>query len=116
MAQDKDLDQIPGRHYNWTTGEAYQVSAREGLTFFFQQILSGDSTDNIPGLTGTGPVKAKKMLEKCVSPRDCAQTVFEAYGGDRDTIDRNAKLLWIWRKQNDSHPFWTLLDGSSKKT
>lgn len=117
VAQDKDLDQIPGRHYNWTTGEAYQVSAREGLTFFYEQLLSGDPTDNIPGIEGIGPVKAHKALVDCKSPQDMAKLVWSRYyeafrdqcpddSALRELIERNASLLWIQRKKDDRHPFW----------
>jgi hypothetical protein len=55
VAVDKDLDQVPGVHYNWTDGRTYTVNAREGLTFFYEQMLSGDDTDNIL-LRQSGPL------------------------------------------------------------
>jgi 5'-3' exonuclease len=109
---DKDLDQIPGRHYNWVDGRSYTVTPREGLRFFYEQLLSGDTTDNIPGIDGIGPVKASKALAVCTTPQECARTVFAAYsqqaGGSDPSVDieRNASLLWIQRKENDKHPFW----------
>lgn len=111
VAVDKDLDQIPGQHYNWVSGEQYSVSPKDGMRFFYEQLLSGDSTDNIPGLKGIGPAKATKALAECANPQECAGVVYSMYrqmvGGPPDAIiDRNAKLLWIWRKPNDKHPFW----------
>lgn len=108
---DKDLDQIPGPKYNWVTGESYTVSQRDGLSFFYQQMLSGDPTDNIPGLKGIGPKKAEAALKDCQTPTECAGLVYSLYrkeiGGAPDAIiDRNARLLWIWRKPKDTHPFW----------
>jgi 5'-3' exonuclease len=111
VAVDKDLNQIPGSHYNWVTGKTYQTSIKDGMTFFYEQLLSGDPTDNIPGLNGIGAKRAKEALGSAANPQECAAICYAMYrkelGGPPDSIiDRNAKLLWIWRKQNDIHPFW----------
>lgn len=118
VSTDKDLNQIPGNHYDWTEGKSYTVSAREGLTFFYEQMLSGDSTDNIPGIEGIGPVKAKRALVDCRTPKDMAKVVWGMYCDAREQfgfsdddeqrlfLDRNAHLLWIQRKKDDKHPFW----------
>jgi DNA polymerase-1 len=66
---DKDLDQIPGKHYNFVKAIHYQVTPEEGLRFFYKQLLQGDLTDNIPGIPGIGPVKAEAALAKAVSER-----------------------------------------------
>jgi len=62
---DKDLLQVPGKHYNWVIGgndgKCY-VSPEVGLRKLYQQVLTGDSTDNIPGIRGVGPVTARKLL------------------------------------------------------
>jgi hypothetical protein len=106
---DKDLDQIVGDHYNWVTGESYTVSAKDSIRFFYEQLLSGDPTDNIPGIDGIGPVKAKKALAECKTPKECAETVFAMYrdaGFKDDVLERNATLVWIKRAKDDSHPLW----------
>ena len=108
---DKDLNQIPGNHYDWVLGEQYTVSAKQGMTFFYEQLLSGDPTDNIKGLDGIGPVRAKKALFDARSPREMAQLAYDLYaeqlGHAPDaTLDLNATLLWIKRKKSDSHPLW----------
>ena len=60
---DKDLDMVPGHHYNWVRKEKYQVTTITGLRFFYKQMLTGDSTDNIPGLFRlTGQKATKKLL------------------------------------------------------
>jgi hypothetical protein len=61
---DKDLDQIPGRHYNYQKKVFYTVSPAEGERFFWQQVLSGDGTDNIPGCYGVADVTADDILSK----------------------------------------------------
>jgi len=59
---DKDLDQIPGVHYNYNKGERYEVSAVDAYLKLIEQWITGDSADGIPGLPGYGPAKAKKVM------------------------------------------------------
>lgn len=59
---DKDLDQIPGLHYNYKHHVFYDVTHEEAVLLFYAQALSGDPTDNIPGLRGIGPATAKDMV------------------------------------------------------
>jgi DNA polymerase-1 len=61
---DKDLRQIPGWHWNPDKeDEPVEITQEEGDAFFYQQWLSGDSTDNIWGLWRVGPKKANKYLK-----------------------------------------------------
>lgn len=52
VSPDKDLLQVPGLHFNPLKPEngVFLVDEEEAHWFFCQQLLSGDSTDNIPGL------------------------------------------------------------------
>lgn len=64
---DKDLQQIPGTHYNpnkpWD--EAIKILSVEEAQFnYLKQLLMGDSTDNIAGIPGLGEVKATKFLKE----------------------------------------------------
>lgn len=59
---DKDLDTIPGMHYNFAKKEKYIVTPREAKLNFWKQMLTGDTVDNIPGIPGVGHSKAKKLL------------------------------------------------------
>jgi DNA polymerase I len=61
-SQDKDLNQIKGNHYNPKKDEAYFLTEDEALHYWYTQLLTGDSTDNVKGLEGCGPVGAKKIL------------------------------------------------------
>jgi hypothetical protein len=72
---DKDLNQFRGWHYNYRKKEKYYVSEFEGLTAFYTQILTGDRIDNIVGLKGIGPVKAKRILEECTNENELYQAV-----------------------------------------
>lgn len=61
--QDKDLNMVPGSHYNPTKKEYYQLNPQEARLNFYSQLLTGDDVDNIPGVTGIGKVTAKKLLK-----------------------------------------------------
>lgn len=61
---DKDLDQVPGLHYNWKTdgGISYTISKADANLNFWTQVLTGDPTDSIVGLPGIGKQKAIPIL------------------------------------------------------
>ena len=65
VSVDKDLQQIPGLHLNATNPtEVYKVSPERAEYFLWEQVLTGDTVDNYPGLKGVGPVKAKAILSQ----------------------------------------------------
>ena len=51
---DKDLNMIPGWHYNWRKDNFYWVDEITGIRSFYKQLLTGDKVDNILGLYGVG--------------------------------------------------------------
>ena len=106
---DKDLNQFRGWHYNYRKKEKYYVSEFEGLTAFYTQILTGDRIDNILGLKGIGPVKAKRILEECTNENELYQAVLKAYEGDQQRVLENGQLLWLQRSPNQ---VWTLPSSS----
>lgn len=59
---DKDMDQIPGLHYNFVTDEEYDIDPTYADFVWQIQTISGDSTDNIPGIPGMGTARARKAL------------------------------------------------------
>lgn len=59
---DKDLLMIPGIHYNFVKKVYTYVDHISGYVHFSKQMLTGDATDNIPGLRGVSDVTAKKLL------------------------------------------------------
>lgn len=61
---DKDLRQIPGKHFNWNKDKwVREISEVEGDLFFYQQILQGDMTDGYGGCPQIGPTKALDIVE-----------------------------------------------------
>jgi len=105
---DKDLDMIPGVHYNWERDLKYEVEELDGVKKFYKQMLTGDMTDNILGLYGVGPKSALlKNIQLMEHEEDMQGYVAEQYRArfgsyDLKFLEENAKLLWILRsdKQN----------------
>lgn len=60
---DKDLNTVPGAHYNIDHAVEYWVTEEEAMYSLFLQVLTGDSSDNIKGIKGIGPKKAAKLLD-----------------------------------------------------
>ena len=90
-SHDKDLLQVPGSHYDIKENKVKLVTDDEALFSIAEQLLLGDnSTDNIPGIPGMGPVKVAEYLAP-VLPEDLITAVFEKYlheFGDREGADR----------------------------
>lgn len=98
---DKDMLQIPCRHFNFNKKEWTTVDEWSGNKFFYTQILTGDAADNIKGIYGIGPKKAGKLLEKCGTEEDLWEACVKAYDGDVDRVVENARLLWLRREEGE---------------
>jgi len=96
---DKDLLQIPGRHYNFIKKTFQEVGTDEGLKHLYLQSLIGDRSDNIIGVAGIGPVKAAQALDGLL-PEEWYDKCRELYNDD-ERFHLNMKLLYIWQKPND---------------
>ena len=62
---DKDLKQIPGKHYDWVNKEHFEITEDEARLYYWAQVLAGDPGDNIAGCWGLGPKKAENFLLEC---------------------------------------------------
>jgi 5'-3' exonuclease len=100
VSTDKDFDQVPGKHFNPNTGRLYDVSEEDAVKFLYEQILTGDRADNIMGIKGVGPVKAKKALADCVTERQMYDVCVEMYG-DEERVIENGRLLYLRRKEGE---------------
>lgn len=104
---DKDLDGIPGLHYNFHKNKkargVYFVDEVEADRWFYKQILTGDSSDNIPGMYRILGVKASsrytKPLDSLTDPSDMFSHVVDCYRGDVDKVKWLGDLLWIKRDE-----------------
>lgn len=59
---DKDLDQVPGLHYDYVKKVFYEIWEHDAQDAFWRQCLSGDATDNIGGCFRIGNVAAEKAV------------------------------------------------------
>jgi len=100
---DKDLLQVPGKHYNFVKKEFYEVDEETGSRNFYTQLLTGDTSDNIKGIAGIGPVKAKKALAECFTEQEMFSVVRDMYKNDEWMI-MNGRCLHILRSLDDD---WT---------
>lgn len=112
---DKDINMIVGHHYNHTTGEYYRVDeglgnliyekgklTGRGLKWFYAQMLTGDRTDNIPGISRVGAKKAYDLLVDLTTESECFTVVKDCYNNQYDGLYMDvlmeiADLLWIVR-------------------
>lgn len=133
-SRDKDLRITPGMHFSWECGRQAQVGPMRvtelgeltlngnklkgnGLKFFYSQLITGDSVDNIPGLPRKGPAFAYKLLNECTSEEELFNAVKEAYEGVygedwRESMREQGLLLWMVRElDKDNNPvLWRLYD------
>lgn len=100
VSLDKDLDMVPGWHYNFVKQTKYYTTKDEGLRKFYMQILTGDTVDNIQGATRIGPKKAEKLLEDAVSELDMWQVCLEAHDSPERALE-DARLLWMQSEPNE---------------
>lgn len=110
---DKDLNMLPGKHYNYKKQEWFDVNELEGMRHFFWQLIMGDKGDNIPGFDGLMRQKVPKKLEHHMaflydteSYDDMLAHVFEMYNEDWPKFNLSAQCLWIQRKENDDWRNW----------
>lgn len=119
VSVDKDLDQIPGHHYNYSKKVHYEVSSLEADAWFWQQVLAGDTTDNIGGCYMIGDVIAKDVVEGALySPHYNPEAFwFDVVGlydnslsiegcpyADKPAVavaTENARLVYMQRKQGE---------------
>lgn len=98
---DKDLLQIPGKHYNFVKNEFTEVSEFAGLRSFYHQLLMGDmGSDGIPGVVDIGKKKANKFLEGCETEQELFDTCRNIYNNDALMYTYGA-CLWLWRREGD---------------
>jgi DNA polymerase-1 len=117
---DKDLLQIPGKHYNFVKDEWMYVTPLEGWANFYTQLIMGDRSDNIQGFDGKMRITVPKFLqpyvsaihESCSTPWDMYQVVSGIYELGEESMLRNAKLLYILRHEQDEFN-WPVNDPQS---
>jgi hypothetical protein len=132
---DKDiLRMVPGRHYNYNTGLIITTTEQQAARNFACFTLSGDASDNIPGIPGFGELKWESKtndgiedigdykskhkalkyvksyynnayLESLQSSLIDAAEIWIKYNEDLDSFKRNIQLLWLPVKGLDRCPY-----------
>lgn len=97
VSADKDLLQVPGRHYNPDKDLKRLVKEPDADRVFWMQTLTGDSTDNYPGCPGIGPKRAEKLLAETGENFDTILAAYENAGLTRDDAILQARLARILR-------------------
>lgn len=121
---DKDLKMLEGTFYDYKRKELLQTSEVEAWRFFYTQILTGDPSDNIPGLFKTTGTRATKKLKEGLlglsDPAEMEKYVKETYleaGATIEMFYEIGSLLWIargteddlkWHKRKHTSPIFTL--------
>ena len=59
---DKDLRQVPGFFYDYKNNTKLVITEEQAEINLWTQVLTGDSTDNIGGLSGVGSKTAEKII------------------------------------------------------
>jgi len=113
---DKDLDMIPGWHYNFDKKEKYWMDEKAGMLCFYRQLITGDKVDNIQGIPGYGPAKASKILDSCKNEFEILDAILLAYQtamarGYPERIRDGYQMMWenanlLWIRRNRDQQFW----------
>jgi DNA polymerase-1 len=94
---DKDLLQIPGRHFNPDKNDKRVVTPEQGDVMFFSQCLTGDSTDNYPGCKGVGPKGVERLFAETGANWATILAAYERAGFDEQYALTQARLARILR-------------------
>ena len=97
---DKDLRQLPGNHYHLVNQSITYVDDLAAAQVIPYLMLVGDSSDNIKGVAGIGPVKAKRIIEASDSIENLYDTVRKLYNDD-DRYEITRRLVTVLRSQED---------------
>jgi hypothetical protein len=106
VTTDKDLNCVPGWHYNYVKDELFFISDEAALRFFYTQVLMGDRTDGVVGIPGVGKATATKRIatvELCEDAWDLNKLELLLYRECRRMYIAYAKTQW-----KKEHPERTL--------
>lgn len=109
---DKDLDQIPGNHFNYKKPEFYDVSEDTAQLNLWTQVITGDSIDNIKGIPGKGSAFAAKVFKQDEPYRNLVLLSYILEFGEYKGIEeftKNYKLIKLLGLGNSGLFFQTSL-------
>lgn len=119
-AIDKDLQQIPGEHFNYKQATTYKVLSPDATMSICMQLLCGDTTDNIPNvIKGFGPVRAEKYLNEEVLNKGYLGAVLHKFileHGEFEGLTKFAENVLKVVLRRDRNYQYTLNDVPIKQT
>lgn len=110
---DKDFNNIPGWHGNYTTGDIYYVEEIEALRTFYLQILTGDTSDGIPRIQRGW---RKQVCEEKIKSSETEEEIYEIVYNEMykvlgaseqevtEELINRARLVWLRREPEQ---LWT---------
>jgi hypothetical protein len=110
VSTDKDMDTIPGWHYNWVQDRLYYQSLNQANLFFFWQMLVGDTADNIPGINRIGEKRATELINAnnhdVDKVRQAVKELYQKQYGEtwEQPYYEVGNLLYIRRKPEEECP------------
>lgn len=113
-ANDKDMLQIAGQHFNFVKGEFQEITEYQGAYQLWHQMLEGDYSDSIVGVPGIGKAKAARILVG-LTPTEMAERVMELYD-DPKRFTKNFHLLKILRSQDEYEATISQIEGEETPT
>ena len=121
---DKDLRSLPGYFYNLNTNQLEYIDKEQAIQNFLVQLLTGDKSDNVPGLPN--PLKSHhknppNFTENSARSYLNNKTIQEQFSliqelyHDSDNFNMIATLLWIQRKDALTYKDCNLLNQDTLK-
>tara|TARA_R100000541_G_scaffold57991_1_gene68615 strand:+ start:4198 stop:4881 length:684 start_codon:yes stop_codon:yes gene_type:complete len=91
---DKDYKQFPALIYNYHYKHKciYDISKGQALYNFYEQMIVGDSADNVNYCKGYGKAYAKKLFKECKTHYQFTKNTYELF---RKIYKQKAKLKYI---------------------
>lgn len=99
---DKDLRQIPGEHYNPVKDVFEVVDDFQGALSLYTSMLVGDTSDNLRGIDGLGPVKAGRLLQG-LSAEEAYLKVQAIYADSGQDFFLAHRLFRLLRSEEEYH-------------
>jgi|TARA_R110000787_G_scaffold15296_2_gene47257 5'-3' exonuclease len=79
VAIDKDYKQFPCMMYNYSKREMYDISEQEAMYNLYEQMIVGDTADNVNYAKGYGKAYAKKIFVDCSTRWQYTRAVYTLF-------------------------------------
>lgn len=120
ISLDKDMNQIPGIHFNFYRKPSKEVdqfgnrikndykglsivSEKESEYNFWYQMLIGDTVDNVKGVKGIGPKKAEKALLESIDYETTVKEMYEKVYGENWLAEYEKNHFFLYLGCNRSY-------------